>query len=133
MSVVEIPIHIGGQTRGLKFTSEAILVAQSLLPGKMTVREALTLYRDTGTIAICAAAAFRHSDDKVSPKRVCGWLDRETGKLKELEAKLLIAAEAHYRHGGLIEDDDPNAAGAAPAAAPSTSGSPSSNSPASTD
>lgn len=128
MSVVEIPIHIGGQTRGLKFTSEAILVAQSLLPGKMTVREALTLYRDTGTVAICAAAAFRHADDKVSPKRVCGWLDREPGKLRELEAKLLQAAEAHYRHGGLLDDDDPNDGGAAPPA-PSPSGSSSLSSP----
>ena len=86
------------------------------------VREALTLHRDTGTVAICAAAAFRHADDKISPKRVCGWLDREPGKLKELEAKLLQAAEAHYRHGGLLEDDDPNGDGVTPAA-PSVSGS----------
>lgn len=121
--MLAIPIHIGGQTRSLKFTSEAILVAQSLLPGKMTVREALTLYRDTGTVAICAAAGLRHEDDKVSPKRVCGWLDREPGKLRELEAALLRAAEAHYRHGGLLDEDPEGNAEGAGSGAPAPSGS----------
>ena len=101
-----IPIHIGGRTRHLKLTSEAMLVAQSLLPGNMTIAQALSQYRDTGTVAIVAAAALRHESkgkERISPLHVCRWLDHEQGKYPELERAVLAAAERHYVAVGLLK------------------------------
>lgn len=99
-------IHIGSQTRTLRVNTEAMLFAQNLLPGNMSVRDALSRARDEGTIAVLAVAAFRTEDKNISLGRVCKWLDDEPNKSKELEAKVLDAYLAHYGHGGHVQADE---------------------------
>lgn len=122
-------VHIGGQTRSILFTEENTLLAMGWLPGNLTVRQALGPYhRDPALVAICIAAALRHQDPKMTPKRVMTWMGAEKARYPEFEAAAVKAAEDFYRERGVIDDEGEDQA---PPPAPNPSPTPGTSSSAS--
>lgn len=101
-----VDVELDGKVRPLKFTPTAFYAAQRLLPGNMTVREALARHRGVGVVAVCTACALIHSDRNVSPQRVLKWIERDPLKYPELEAKIIRAAVIGLRELGEIEPED---------------------------
>lgn len=107
-----IQVHIGAQTRTLRLRHSDILLAQTLLPGNVSPWEALVRSRDVAAVTIIAACALRHEcegkgkDKTISARTVCGWLDREPSKYRELEDAVLAVAEAHYVAIGHLSPGD---------------------------
>ncbi len=107
-----VELHIGGQTRVLKFTTSSVLLFKSWMPGNIGLREALVLHKDPSSVGLALAAALRHADAKVTPSRVMTWLDQEPARYLDAEAAVVRAAEGYFYERGIIEEPP----GEAPAA-----------------
>jgi hypothetical protein len=89
-------IEIGGKTRLLKFTFQALRIAQKRFDGR-PVREVLSNL-DVDVICELAACGFVHDDKTVSADRVCQWLESEPQKYEALSVAVVEAvAEAWKR------------------------------------
>lgn len=123
------PLHIAGKTRLLRVRNQDVLVAQSLLPGHQSPLEALVRSRDMAAIATLLACALRHEaegkgkDKKVGPITVCGWLDDEPGRYREVEDAVLEVYEAHYVALGTLNPGDLTGEAQPAKTAPSPAGS----------
>lgn len=122
------PIHIGGQTRQLRFSHDDLLFATAMLSKlglPSSPREALLFHKDVGVVCVLAAAGLRHQDKKASPRQVTGWLDQGLGHYHELEAAVTEGLDAAYfaMDGGVTPSGEATAP--APAPPPTTPTTPS--------
>lgn len=106
-------IHLGGQTRTLEATPNAINLATAAL-AKLGVnldpRMALLMRGDDFAVVCIVAACLLEKDlgKKASPKRLQGWLIQPSGKGKfpELAAKAGREIERFYIEQGIVEPPD---------------------------
>lgn len=94
-------IHIGGQTRRLRFSISNEAIAEEFLETG-TVAGVLLSGEDPGAkrLVACAAGAMRDPSNKstarITPPRVRAWLEKEPGKYLELLIKCQYAAARSY-------------------------------------
>lgn len=89
-------IHLGGQTRQIRFTMKSFRIAQRTLNG-MSIRQAVKDL-DVAVVIDLAAAGFASSNSTITPERVETWLENEPEKFTELANAVGEAiAEAYGR------------------------------------
>lgn len=112
-------IHIGNQTRNMRFTMTALRVAQKRYDGK-AIRDVIRNL-DIDQVCELGAAGFLHEDAKISADTVSRWLDAEPQKFGELAIAIVeCITEAYSR----MTPDEPSgeAKSEGTAAAPTTDG-----------
>jgi hypothetical protein len=113
-------IHIGGQTRTLRFTFAALRVAHAKFPG-VGVRELLENLNPS-TVCILAAAGLVH-ERSVTPERVEKWLDADPERYVDVLTAVAEAFAEGYKRimpKDAREELEAEEAEAGEASAPST-------------
>ena len=91
-----VEIHIGGQTRTIRYTMSAFRIAEKLLGGR-SLRDAVQ-DMGVGSVVDLATAGMVHLDKRVTPERVTAWLEQEPEKFAELANAVGAAiTEAYMR------------------------------------
>ena len=90
-------IHIGGQTRTLKYTFKALRVLQKRI-GNITIKQAVGQMDVDYLVEFAAAGFFGGGDMKVSADSVTAWLENEPALyVPLLEAVTTALTEAYSR------------------------------------
>lgn len=112
-------VHIGNQTRTMRFTMTALRVAQRRYDGK-AIRD---IIRNLDIDQVCelSAAGLLHEDAKISADTVGRWLDAEPQKFGELAMAIVEGITEAYSR---MTSDEPSgeATSEAKAATPTTDG-----------
>lgn len=111
-----VQIHIGRQTRELRFGIKGVQMAERFLDGPDLQTATMSNRLTFSACCQIAAAGFSTYGDggvKITPPQVERWVENEPKKLVELERAVIRAVSLHLVEVGKMSEEDQRAMGEA--------------------